>query len=193
MTILLHRAIALGDNVVAIKAIYALKCLYPHAQIIVATNNIGAQLFANLPFIDTLININADSSAIYAIKHIDYFIATHRTAQNIALAKSTSARKIVLRAHLHSLHSPRFINDFNFYGKGRAESANLLRLVRVINRRVFDSGIKSVDFSKAKLRWKRENSDFVEAFFVNRGGGRIRKIALKILRDLAIKIARLSA
>lgn len=192
MTILIHRALALGDNAVAIKAIYTLKCLYPHAQIIVATNNIGTQLFANLPFIDTLINIDADSSAIHRIKHIDYFIVTQRTAQNIAFAKSTNAQKIVLRAHLHSLHSPRFINDFNFYGKGRAESANLLSLVRVINRRVFDNGIKSVDFSKAKLRWTRENSDFIDAFFLNGGGGRMIKITLKIWRDLVIKIVRLS-
>lgn len=170
MTILLHRALAIGDNVVAIKAIYALKCLYPHAQIIVATNNIGAQLFAKLPFIDTLINIDANSSVMSAIKRIDYFIITHRTAQNIAFAKSTDARKIVLRAHLHSLHSPRFINDFNFLTQSHPESANLLRLVRLVDKLVFDSGIGRVDFSKAKLRWTRENSDFIDEFFANRGG-----------------------
>lgn len=170
MTILLHRALAIGDNVVAIKAIYALKCLYPHAQIIVATNNIGARLFAKLPFIDTLINIDADSSVMSAIKRIDYLIITHRTAQNIAFAKSTDARKIVLRAHLHSLHSPRFINDFNFLTQSHPESANLLRLVRLVDKRVFDSGIGRVDFSKAKLRWTRENSDFIDEFFANRGG-----------------------
>lgn len=170
MTILLHRALAIGDNVVAIKAIYALKCLYPSATIIVATNNIGARLFAKLPFIDTLINIDADSSAMSAIKRIDYFIITHRAAQNIALAKSTDAQKIVLRAHLHSLHSPRFINDWIFSTQSHPESANLLRLVRLVNKRVFDSGIGSVDFSKAKLRWTRENSNFVDEFFVNRGG-----------------------
>lgn len=190
MTILLHRALAIGDNVVAIKAIYALKCLYPSATIIVATNNIGARLFAKLPFIDTLINIDADSSAMSAIKRIDYFIITHRAAQNIALAKSTDARKIVLRTHLHSLHSPRFINDWIFSTQSHPESANLLRLVRLVNKRVFDSGIGSVDFSKAKLRWTRENSDFVDEFF-QIGGGRMRKI--KISRDLVIKIAKLSA
>lgn len=153
MTILLHRAIALGDNVVAIKAIYALKCLYPSAKIIVATNNIGAQIYSKLPFIDELLNIDANPRAIHELDAIDYFIATHRTSAFIAFAKSTNARKIILRAHLHSLYSPRFINDFNIYGKGRAESGNLLRLVRVINKRVFDRGIKNIDFSGAKLRW----------------------------------------
>ena len=170
MTILFHRAVKIGDNVVAIRALYALKCLFPNANLIVATNHIGANLYANLPFIDTLIDLEANPRAIYGINDIDYFIITHRIAENIALAQSTSAKKIIIRAHLRSLLSPRFINDFNFFSKSRPESANLLRLARLINRRIFDSGIKSIDFSGAKLRFTRENSDFVERFLANGGG-----------------------
>ncbi len=170
MTILFHRAVKIGDNVVAIRAIYALKCLFPNANLIVTTNHIGANLYANLPFIDTLLDLETNPHAIYELDSIDYFIITHRTSENIAFAKSTNARRIIIRAHLHSLYSPRFINDFNFSVKSRPESANLLRLARLINRRIFDSGIKSVDFSKAKIGFARENSDFVERFLANRGG-----------------------
>lgn len=170
MTILFHRAVKIGDNVVAIRAMYVLKYLFPHANLIVATNNIGANLYVNLPFIDSLLNLDANPNAIHTINHIDYFIITHRIIENIILAKSTNARKIILRAHLRSLLSPRFINDFNFFNKYRPESSNLLRLVRLIDKRAFDSNIDRVDFSGAKLRFTRENSDFVECFFTNCGG-----------------------
>ncbi len=171
MTILLHRAIKIGDNVVAIRAIYAIKCIFPSANLIVATNNIGANLYANLPFIDTLLNLDTNPSAIQGISDIDYFIITHRTTQNLAFAKSTSAKHIITRAHLRSLLSPRFISDFNFTTKLRPESANLLRLVRLIDKRAFDSKIKEIDFSGAKLRFIKKNSDFVEAFLAQNANG----------------------
>lgn len=171
MTILLHRAVKIGDNVVAIKAIYAIKALYPTAHLIVATNAIGTNLYANLPFIDTLINVDTNPNAIYDIQNIDFFIITHRISAIIALAKSTNAKKIIVRAHLRTLLSPRFINDFNFMPKSRPESENILRLVRLVDRSVFDSGIKGVDFSKAKLRFTQKNSDFVEAFLAKNANG----------------------
>lgn len=177
MTILFHRAVKIGDNVVAIRALYALKCLFPDANLIVATNHIGANLYANLPFIDTLIDLEANPHAIHGVADIDYFIITHRIAENIAFAQSTSAKKIIIRAHLRSLLSPRFINDFNFFNKYRPESANLLRLARLIDRRIFDSGIKSIDFSGAKLRFTQKNSDFVERFLANGGGQNDKSIA----------------
>ena len=164
MTILFHRAIKIGDNVVAIRAIYAIKALFPSANLIVATNNIGANLYANLPFIDTLLNVEANPNAICAIPNIDFFIITHRITANIALAKATNAKKIIIRAHLSTLCYPRFINDFNFSTKMRPESENLLRIVRLIDKRIFDKGIKSVDFGNAKLRFAKQNSDFVEKF-----------------------------
>lgn len=185
MTILFHRAVKIGDNIVAIRAIYALKRIFPRANLIVATNHIGANLYANLPFIDTLLNLEANPRALHMIRDIDFFILTHRISENIALAQSTSAKKIILRAHLRSLLSPRFVNDFDFLSKHRPESANLLRLVRLINKRIFDSAFKSIDFSGAKLRFTRENSDFVERFLANGGG--------KTISNSPIKLAKLSA
>ncbi|MGX2983706.1 glycosyltransferase family 9 protein [Helicobacter sp. 23-1045] len=190
MTILLHRAIKIGDNVVAIRAIYAIKALFPSANLIVATNNIGANLYANLPFIDNLLNVEANPNAIYDIPNIDFFISTHRNTANIAIAKATNAKKIIIRAHLLTLLSPRFINDYNFSTKMRPESDNLLRLVRLIDKRAFDSKIKSVDFSGAKLRFTRQNSDFVENFLAQvwqnqmrqnaNGGGKIRMLRMLV-------------
>ena len=156
MTILFHRAIKIGDNVVAIRAMYAIKCLFPNANLIVATNHIGANLYANLPFIDTLLNLEANPNAIYAIKSIDYFIATHRITANIALAKSTNAKKIIIRAHLRSLLLPNFINDFNFFNRFRPESANLLRLTRLIDKREFKRNIKNINWGGETTIWARK-------------------------------------
>lgn len=52
----------------------------------------------------------------------------------------------------------------------RPESENLVRLVRLIDKRVFDSKTEAIDFSGAKLGFTQENSAFAEAFFASRGG-----------------------
>ena len=180
MTILFHRVNKIGDNVVAIRAIYAIKALFPSANLIVATNNIGANLYANLPFIDTLLNVEANPNAICAIPNIDFFIITHRITANIALAKATNAKQIIIRAHLSTLCSPRFINDLNFTTKMRPESENLLRLVRLIDKQIFDSKIKSVDFGNAKLRFAKQNSDFVEKFLAQMWQNQMRQNAIGV-------------
>ena len=165
MTIVIHRANRVGDNVVAIKAFYALKCLFPQSRLVVATNGIGENLYAHLPFIDILLNLDSNPNALSTIDCIDYFIITHRTSVNIAFAKATNARKIIAQAHLHCLFFPRFILDFNFFTNLRTESENLLRLVRLVDKRAFDNGIKNIDFSNARLKIAAQNSNFVRGFF----------------------------
>lgn len=167
MTIVFHRANRVGDNVVAIKAIYAIKCLFPNAHLIVATNDIGENLYSNLAFIDTLLNLDTNPNALGVIDCIDYFILTHRTSANIAFAKNTTARKIIVKAHLHSLFSPRFINDYSFFTKIRSESENLMSLVRLIDKRAFDNGVKNLHFSAARLQTTEENKEFIKGFFAH--------------------------
>ncbi len=172
MTFLFCRAIALGDNVVAIKAMFMLKAMYPKSTLIVATNALGENLYRHLPFIDSVITDLSQN------RHkIDYLIITHRTKANIALAKQTNARKIITKAHLHTLFSPRFINDFQFSTKRFYESWNLLRLIRLIDKNHFEQTMQTIDFSEAKLRCEAENERFVEDFLesnklkIANGGG----------------------
>lgn len=172
MTFLFCRAIALGDNVVALKAMFMLKAMYPKSTLIVATNALGENLYRHLPFIDSIITDLSQN------RHkIDYLIITHRTKANITLAKQTNARKIITKAHLHTLFSPRFINDFQFSTKKFYESWNLLRLLRLIDKNHFERTLQTIDFSEAKLRCVAENEKFVDDFLesnklkIANGGG----------------------
>lgn len=172
MTFLFCRAIALGDNVVALKAMFMLKAMYPKSTLIVATNALGENLYRHLPFIDSIITDLSQN------RHkIDYLIITHRTKANITLAKQTNARKIITKAHLHTLFSPRFINDFQFNTKQFYESWNLLRLLRLIDKNHFERTLQTIDFSEAKLRCVAENEKFVDDFLesnklkIANGGG----------------------
>lgn len=172
MTFLFCRAIALGDNVVALKAMFMLKAMYPKSTLIVATNALGENLYRHLPFIDSIITDLSQN------RHkIDYLIITHRTKANITLAKQTNARKIITKAHLHTLFSPRFINDFQFSTKRFYESWNLLRLLRLIDKNHFERTLQTIDFSGAKLRYVAENEKFIDDFLesnklkIANGGG----------------------
>ena len=194
MTIVIHRANRVGDNVVAIKAFYALKCLFPQSRLVVATNGIGENLYAHLSFIDILLNLDSNPNALSMIDCIDYFIITHRTSVNIAFAKATNACKIIAQAHLHCLFSPRFIIDFNFFTNLRTESENLLRLVRLVDKRAFDNAIKNIDFSNARLKIAAQNSNFSDKnspiiginFF---GSGGICYFSLQTWREIIQTIA----
>lgn len=149
-----------------------LKAMYPKSTLIVATNALGENLYRHLPFIDSIITDLSQN------RHkIDYLIITHRTKANITLAKQTNARKIITKAHLHTLFSPRFINDFQFSTKKFYESWNLLRLLRLIDKNHFERTLQTIDFSEAKLRCVAENEKFVDDFLesnklkIANGGG----------------------
>lgn len=163
MTIVFFRSDKIGDSVVAIKAIYAIKALHPKCHLIVFTNAWGRGLYKNLGFIDELLDVERDFEALKQ-REIDFFVISNKTSRNIALAKSTKARKIIVRLHFHSALRQRFINEYNFSTHSRKESENLLFLVRLIDKKIYDSGIGSVDFTRAKLQTSPKNEAFVQDF-----------------------------
>lgn len=57
MNLAFHKIDRLGDNVVALKAIYAIKSLYPQVKLSVLTNSLGKNLYTPLEFIDKIINL----------------------------------------------------------------------------------------------------------------------------------------
>lgn len=157
-----HRANKLGDDVVALKAFYAAKILYPHTKILVFTNTFGATLYSCAPFVDEIINLDDDIS--FAQHTIDILIITHRTSHNIALAKRINAKKIIMQAHISNLLLPNFVKDFNFSIKSRLEGDNILRYVRKIDKKHFDTHISMIDFSQAKLQSTATSQEFVKNF-----------------------------
>lgn len=157
-----HRCNKLGDNIVALKAFYAARVLYPRTTLIVYTNALGANLYSCVPFIDEIINL--DDNKLLPKYTIDILIITHRTAANIEFAKRTGAKKVIMQAHLSNLFLPNFLKDFNFSVKSRLESANILRYVRMIDKTHFDSTLPSIDFTQAKLQSTAANQAFVQQF-----------------------------
>ncbi|WP_300446604.1 hypothetical protein [uncultured Helicobacter sp.] len=59
MNIGFYRASLIGDNMVALYGIYAMKCLHPDATLIVYTNAYGINLYSQFHFIDVLIDVGA--------------------------------------------------------------------------------------------------------------------------------------
>lgn len=157
-----HRCNKLGDNVVALKAFYAAKILYPYAKILVYTNALGANLYACVPFIDEIINLDAHTPLPQYT--IDICIITHRTRANIDFAKRIKAKKVIMQAHLSNLLLPHFRKDFNFSVQSRLESDNILRYVRMIDKTHFDSMLPMIDFTQAKLQSTPANQAFVQQF-----------------------------
>lgn len=157
-----HRCNKLGDNIVALKAFYAAKILYPHAKILIYTNTLGANLYACVPFIDEIINL--DEHKALPRRSIDILIITHKMAANIDFAKRTGAKRVIMQAHLSNLFLPNFLKDFNFSVKSRLESDNILRYVRMIDKSHFDSMLPTIDFTQAKLQSAPANQAFVQEF-----------------------------
>ena len=168
-----HRANKVGDNVVAIKALYALKMLYPDFKLMVLTNGVGEALYRHLGFIDYLFDIDksAEMAKVREIE-LEFLIITHKCPPNIALAKSLNARKIIMYAHAYNLFAPRFQVIFPRGIKSHHESENLLYLVRAINKAHFDKNFPLIDFSQARLVAGAENKAFVEAFFAEQKLGK---------------------
>ena len=157
-----HRCNKLGDNIVALKAFYAAKILYPHAKILIYTNTLGANLYACVPFIDEIINL--DEHKALPRRSIDILIITHKMAANIDFAKRTGAKRVIMQAHLSNLFLPNFLKDFNFSVKSRLESDNILRYVRMIDKSHFDSMLPTIDFTQAKLQSAPANQRYVQQF-----------------------------
>lgn len=159
-----HRANKVGDNVVAIKALYALKELYPDFKLMVLTNGVGLALYRHLGFIDYIFDMDK-SAEIAKVHELEFLIITHRCSSNIALAKSLNVRKIIMYAHVYSLFTSRFQVVFPRGINSHHESENLLYLVRAINKAHFDKNFPLIDFSQARLIAGSENRMFVEEFF----------------------------
>ena len=54
-----YRNALIGDNLVALPAIYSIKALYPHCKLVVYTNDIGMELYSGFEFIDELFDLSS--------------------------------------------------------------------------------------------------------------------------------------
>lgn len=173
-TIAFYRAGLIGDNIVAIYAIYATKILYPKAKLIVYTNTNGMQLYANLDFIDEIIDINLMGGGISneLISHInshnvDWLILTQSNRYQCGFAVATNAKKIAtfltFPSFICSLISRRFHTIFISRNFSKIpQYKRLLKLVRCTYPKLYDKS--KFDFSLIKIKTNDCHKEYIECF-----------------------------
>ncbi|WP_245945534.1 glycosyltransferase family 9 protein [Helicobacter didelphidarum] len=165
-----YRAGLIGDNVVALHAIYVLRFLYPDSLLVVYTNSNGIQLYTQFTFIDVLINI--DSLGQKELQNninsysFDVFVLTQANRRHCNLIYHTNCKKIISFLSAGNIFKSRFHTIFlsrNF--NSMPQYQRMLMLVRKIDSQIFDKHINAIDFSAIMLRSNQENDDFVQNFF----------------------------
>ena len=182
-----YRKLFIGDCIIALDSIYAIKALYPQAHLCVYTGDIGQKIFGAFSFIDEIINIQHlhKNDIVKSIdsKNFDYLILTQPNRLHTSIASKSNAKVIisfmmwhnifrrflasVFGGVLHSVFGVR-LRSFRrvFYSRSFGGSPNykrLLSLVRQIDSRIYDSHIKSIDFSPASFPFSHTHKEFVES------------------------------
>lgn len=169
MKIGFYRDALIGDNLVSINAMYAIKALYPNCQLVVYTNSIGIELYAQYSFIDELFNLERSSpedlKAHINSYHFDFFILTQANRWRCKLINQTNAKEVISLLSLGSIFKPKFHTLFisrNF--SHIPQYQRMLLLVREIDPNYFDAKIEQIDFSPIRLRTKEMHKNFIQNF-----------------------------
>lgn len=169
MNIGFYRDALIGDNLVSINAMYAIKVLYPHCKLIVYTNSIGIELYAQYSFIDELFNLNQSSPEeikAHINSHMfDFFILTQANRWRCKLINESNAKKVISLLSLGSAFKSKFQTLFisrNF--SSIPQYQRMLLLVREIDPSHFDAKIEEIDFSPIRLRTQESHKNFIQAF-----------------------------
>lgn len=169
MKIGFYRNALIGDNLVALPAIYSIKALYPHCKLVVYTNDIGMELYGDFDFIDELFDLSIHSYE-QTLEHInswefDEFILTQPIKTPCNLLGESNAK------HVISLLSPRNFYRLKFHNifisrnlSSIPQYKRLLKLVREIDQKVFDEGYSKIDFSPIKLKVKESHLTYAQNF-----------------------------
>lgn len=164
-----YRNALIGDNLVALPAIYSIKALYPTCKLVVYTNDIGMELYKDFDFIDELFDLSSHSFE-QTLEHInswefDEFILTQPIKTPCKLLGESNAKRVI------SLLSPRNFYRLKFHNifisrnlSSTPQYMRLLRLVREIDRKTFDTKFETIDLSPITLKPKAHNLDFAQKF-----------------------------
>lgn len=169
MKIGFYRNALIGDNLVALPAIYAIKALYPSCKLVVYTNDIGMELYADFDFIDELFDLSSHNFE-QTLEHInsqnfDEFILTQPIKPHCNLLGKSNAKRVISLLSPRNFYRLKFHNIFisrNF--DPTPQYMRLLRLVREIDRKVFDAKFEKIDFSPITLKPKEHNFEFAQKF-----------------------------
>ncbi|RDU69946.1 lipopolysaccharide heptosyltransferase family protein [Helicobacter cholecystus] len=164
-----YRNALIGDTLVALRAIYSIKALYPHCKLVVYTNDIGIEIYQDFDFIDELFNLNTHSYE-QTLEHInllefDEFILTQPIKTPCNLLAKSNVKRIISLLSPRNFYRLKFHNIFisrNF--NSTPQYKRLLRLVREIDKKIFDEGYSKIDFSPITLKPKDYHFAYAQKF-----------------------------
>lgn len=172
MNIGIYKAGLIGDNIVALHGIYAIKALFPAAKLIVYTNAFGINLYKNFSFIDILINVeNLDSSELISdidSRNFSHFLLTQPNRAKARLMLKTKLRKIITFRTFYTFINQRFKTIFFSRNYSNVpQYLRILKLVSLIDSNIYNKNIKNIDFSAIRLTCNDSNKMKVQEFLSN--------------------------
>lgn len=159
---------SLGDTALALKPLYVIKCLYPNDTLIMLANGFGKSLYRNCNFIDEILTEGEDyarDDKFHTIGKNDILILINSDGKNITLAKQSKCKRIITFVRPRNFYSPRFKLSWLIHKFFKEESAQILSLVRLIDKKHYDKNIKNIDFSQCTFVTNAENQRKIQAFF----------------------------
>ena len=163
----------LGDDFIAMEAIYALKKIYKCKVVLFRVGGAMNRLVKQMDFVDEYYALDgylsAKSVPIINKYHYDYLIITKSESQIFPLLPKLNARKIIIAAKginvlLSLLPKYRVVPMRNLLLKKIGLRAQCLNMVRAINPRLYNKSINSLDFSNARVQTTAQHKRFVDEF-----------------------------
>ena len=140
----------LGDALVDLKVLYALKSLYPQDEILYYYPHTALNFFSKIGFIDTIINSNETSFEQLLPMKPDILISTRRKGSFFRHLKKLGFKKVIVLPHFVSFTSKNLICPAPFF-RGKKHFSDIhLKLVRAIDAKHYDANIDKIDFGKVK-------------------------------------------
>ena len=118
-----YRNLFIGDSIIALDSLYAIKALYPNAFLVVYTGDIGVRIFSKFDFIDEIVNIQnlSKEQIIKSLdsKEFDYLILTQPNRRHTSIASASNAKVIISYAMWHNIFRRFWGNIFStkIFGK----------------------------------------------------------------------------
>jgi len=172
-----HKNEWVGDSVLLLRPLFALRKLYPKSKITLFTSKIGAQILKNCSLIDELIDLSQkDFLNALNESNLDILLCESRWEDNLSLIAKSNVKKVIIRPYKTSFLNPKFKFCFVPFKNKIHEHEILLRLIRKIDKKHFDKHIKNINFSDLSLENDYENEENINTFLQTIKADKFKKI-----------------
>ena len=167
----------LGDNVIAMEAIYALKQIHPNAKVVLfSVGGAMERLVSQVDFVDEYHSLEGylPEESLHKINKYTYdcIIITKFYSHIFPLLPRLNARKIIIACKGANVLLPllpryrhiRLVPMRNLLLQKVGIRAHCLKMVRAMDKKSYDERIKEIDFDKARVKTTQENKEFVDEF-----------------------------